>query len=628
AMAGGLVAAFVDNTLQTGSVSLTGNGLSATASGNVAGNRISAAGTTISANAAASNAQTNSATDILAANNGSEVSANVGIGYLNASGTVSVASNAISSSASGNLADTHVALSATHLATGGRPAGASSDTWGFPLVSATGDAVAVNMQGNYGGTISAETTGATIAASFGDAWYGEGELTSVSAANVSVNGNAIRSQALGNDAATSVSLAGATGNSTSGLGNSQFNDTGIQAAVRDSSVSLMVGSVNGSNLAVNGNTLAATARANNADNRITAQFETLQAPVATYIPAFSINGNSGVSVAAAQTIVSAQHNSGAVAATNLSEGPMAAVNIGYGNYGGGVQGSSITVQGNAISAAATANQAANAIGLTVGTLNTGEGFSAPVAAISNLQTNWAEGQVSATAGGTGPGLLVGVQFSGGLTSSQVSVADNTVSAQSQGNTAVNRLNASGVNFSANASGYGYEGMPDSDFSVLSQQTDSGDTRSATTSNANIGFDGGVGYLSHGVTHASVSVTGNRNLAEARNNNAVNSVGLTGFSTLATSALVGNMQDSGTTVQATAAGSTTIRTGSGWMPDVNLAVTGNTAQAMAVANSADNNLSAQATQLQGKSSPWVITGMPESGYLGAPDFAVFNMQSQG
>lgn len=627
-MTGGLVGAFVDNTLQTGAVSLAGNGLSATASGNVAGNRISATGTSISANAAASNAQTNSATSILAANNASEVSANIGMGYLNASGTVSVASNAISSSASGNLADTHVALAATHLATGGRPSGASSDTWGFPLVSATGDAVAVNMQGNYGGTISAETTGANIAARFGDALFGEGEVTSVSAANVSVNGNAIRSQALGNDAATSVTLAGATGNSTAALGNSQFNDTAIQAAVSDSSVSVLVGSVNGSNLAVNGNTLAATARANSADNRITAQFETLQAPVATYIPAFSINGNTGVSVAAAQTIVSAQHNSGAVAATNLSEGPMAAVNVGYGNYGASIQGSSVTVQGNTVAASATANQAANAIGLTVGTFSTGEGFSAPVAAISNLQTNWAEGQVSATAGGTGSGLLIGAQFNGGLSSSRLSVADNTVSAQSQGNAAVNRLSASGVNFSANASGYGYEGMPDSDFSVVSQQVDSGDTRSATTRNANIGIDSGSGYLSYGLVDADLSVTGNRNLAEARNNNAVNSVGLTGFSTLATSALVGNMQDSGTAVQATAAGSTTIRAGNGWMPDTNLAVTGNTAQAMAVANSADNTLSAQATQLQGKSSPWVITGMPESGDLGAPDFAVFNMQSQG
>ncbi|MEP6823790.1 MAG: hypothetical protein ABI919_03155 [Ramlibacter sp.] len=637
-MAFGLVGAFVDNTLQTGSVSLTGNGLSATASGNVAGNRISAAGTSISANAAASNVQGNSATDILAANIASEVSANVGTGYLSASGTVSVSSNGISSSASGNLADTHVALSATHLATGGRPAGASSDTWGFPLVSATGDAVAVNMQGNFGGTISAETAGATIAASFADTWYGEGQRTGITAANVSVNDNAIRSQALGNDAATSVTLAGATGNSTAALGNSQFNDTGIQAAVRDSAVSLSAGAVNGSNLAINGNTLAATAHANNADNRITAQFETLQAPVATYIPAFSINGNSGVSVAAAQAIVSAQHNSGAVTATNLSEGPMVVASLGqstwsegnfpYENIGGGTQGSSITVKGNAVSAAATANQAANSIGWSVGTLNTGEGFNAPVAAITNLQTNWSEGHVSATAGNAGGGLLIGAQYTGGLSSSQIAVADNTVSAQSQGNSAVNRLNASGVNFQARSSGYGYEGMPDSDFSVLSQQTDSGDTRSATTSNANIGIDGGSSYLSYGLADANLSVTGNRNLAEARNNNAVNSLGLAGFSTLATSALVGNMQDSGTTVQATAAGSTTVRAGNGMMPNVNLAVTGNTAQAMAVANSADNTLSAQATQLQGKSSPWVITGMPESGYLGAPDFAVFSMQSQG
>lgn len=636
-MNGGLIGAFVDNTTHTGAVTLSGNALSAAASGNVAGNRISAAGATISANAAASNAQSNSATDILAANHGSDVSANIGVGNLSASGTVAVSSNVISSSASGNLADTHVALSATHLATGGRAAGASSDTWGFPLVSANGDAIAVNMQGNYGGVISAETSGARIAAVFADQWYGEGQRTALQSADVSVNDNAIRSQALGNDAVTSVALSGATGNSTSAIGNSQFNDTGIQAAVRDSVVSLSAGAVNGSNLAISGNTLAATARANNADNRITAQFETLQTPAANYVPAFSINGNSGVSVAAAQTIVSAQHNSGAVVATNLSEGPMAVVNIGqtywsegnlpYQNNGGGTQGSSVTVKGNSVSAAATANQAANSIGLSVGTLNTGEGFGAPVAAISNLQTNWAEGQVSATAGNTGGGLLIGAQYGGGLASSQVSVADNTVSAQSHGNTAVNRVNAGGVNFNAQSSGYGYEGMPDSDFSVLSQQTDSGATRSATTSNANVGIEGGSGYFSYGLVDSSLSVTGNRNLAEARNNNAVNSIGLAGFSTLATSALVGNLQDSQTSVQATAAGSMAIRAGSGVTPNVNLAVTGNTTQAMAVGNSADNSLSAQATQLQGKSSPWVITGMPESGYLGAPDFSVFSMQHQ-
>jgi hypothetical protein len=653
------VSAQLDHVAAGGSVALNGNTVAATATGSSAGNRIQADATQLSASAAASNAQANSWTEVTARNNASRIETNIGTAGRDASGSISLSTNRLSASAGGNVADTQVALAATHMATGGWPGGAGAGTWDGSFGGASGDATAVNAQANQGGSVAAQLTGGGVAATFADQWSGEGMQVGLQGASVSLKDNALRSQAIANDATTGVSLTATTAATTAAVASMQTNSARVNSEIADMGVTLRAGNVIASSIALDGNVLASAAMANRADNRLSAQVGSLQASGEGY--GYGLAGMSGFdggansanrgygSAIAAFAVVNAQSNEGAVDSRNVTDGALVQASVGSGydgyyGYNGGydrsaLAASTVSVKGNIASASSTANQAANTLSLQADSLAAGAGSSGPVAAVNSVQSGWAESRSRAVAGGQGGGLLIGVEFEGEVASSTASVTGNTVSASNLGNTVANRLEAVGTSYVPASGGPVYRdlrgdsfsGAVQNDFSLVNQQSDSGAARSATTKNVAMGIEDNSSWTPwSGVYDSTLTVSGNRNLAEARNNNAVNAISLGGFSTLAAGAGLLNSQDSSTRVSASAEGRFRIRARDMGIESSTLALTDNATQALAVANSADNSIVAQATTLQGTGSAAPFgAGVGSEGGNGvasAAGFALGNVQS--
>jgi hypothetical protein len=651
---------------QGAAVALTDNTIEASATGSVAGNRIAAQATTLSATAAANSVQTSLQSDISAVNYATRIEANAGMQGLANAGSTSLTSNLLGASASGNVADTQVALSATHMAAGQRLAGAGVGIWDAAEAGAQGAATAVNAQSNHGGTVASEVAGAAVVANFASQWQeGEGQIgqSGLQGAAVAVGGNIVRSQALGNDAVTGITLAAANAATSAAAANAQSNTARVTGSVVDGSVGVRAGSVEDSSIALQGNVLAASAVANRADTRMTGGFGSLQSPAIPLGEDSTMLGGGpdglaaiampGYGMAAAQfSIASAQAHGGQAASENLSEGaavevrvgggtgPLIHPGIGYWNNGNALTASSVAVRGNTVSAATTGNQAGNTLAVAADSITATEGPAPAFAALTNLQGAWSEGSSTATAGRTDSnGLLVGVEYAGAVASSSVAVTGNSVVAGNLGNTAANRVEVTGSQFIrqggfADLLGDGYGGMVQNDVALVNQQMDSGSGRSATTRHANIGVQPQALTSWGGVYGSNVTVSDNRNLAEARSNNAVNGVALVGFSSLNAGAGLLNTQESSNEVSATTGGSTSIRGGFMGVIETTLALTGNATQATAIGNSADNGISVQSVDLQGTTSIMPTWGFGEGiesqgGIASSARFAVGNVQfSQG
>lgn len=641
------VSATLDQVAAGASVSLNGNSIDASATGNAAGNRIQADATRLSASAAAGNVQSNSWTDVNAANLGSRIDSNIGTIGRDASGSVSLSANRLGALVTGNLADTQLALSATNLATGGMPASALASAWEGGFGGAGADVSAVNVQSNLSGTIAAQLTGGGIAANFADQSSEQGTAVGLQGASLALKDNLLRSQAIGNDAATGVSLAATTASTSAALAGMQTNSAWVSSNMSGMGVTASAGNVRASNVALDGNSLLSAAVANRADNQLQARLGSLQSG-ATGVGGIGFigmvgegggtntaNGDMGTAVAAF-TLVNAQSNDGAVNSRNVSEGAMVQASVGSNAYNEGsnwpgVIASNVSVKGNLVAAASTGNQAANTLSLQVDAM-AGAGSNGPVAAVNSVQSGWSEGRSDATAGGSGA-QLVGVRYKGELDSSTIAVTGNAVSASNLGNTATNQLQASGTSFAAaNGSpllrdlrGDVYTASVSNDFSLVNQQYDGGAGRSASTTNVNIGIDS-VGFMGWGgAADSTLTLSGNRNLAEARNNNAVNGISLGGYSVLGAGAGLLNGQDSGSQVSASASGE--VRAGGTGFYGSTVALTDNVTRALAVANSADNSIVAQATTLQGSVvAPVVVVPFASEGGSGVASSAGFALGS--
>ena len=253
---------------------------------------------TASANVTYSEASANRATNSLALNGGSSLSANGGISNLQVSSadataqataslgltlagdstatpdptaalagsTVTVESNSTEALARGNRAvNTLSAVAGAGYATstGAQPAGGGAGSGGAQSAATY---AALNVQANDG-AVTAQSANATYQITLN---ADPSSNPGVTDGRVSLGGNSVVAQALGNSAVNRVTLAGLnTGTPTAGISSSQTNSGGITASVTDGSIAMAsTGLAGGSSFSVGGNSVSASATGNSVSNAI------------------------------------------------------------------------------------------------------------------------------------------------------------------------------------------------------------------------------------------------------------------------------------------------------------------------------------------------------------------------
>lgn len=654
----GAVTVQADNVGATGKINSIGNTVSVNSTGNLAGNLVATDVVNFNGVVAAGNLQTNDATTITATNTTGAVTVGVGITGATVAGAIAVNENNVSAVAQGSAAATTLSLEATNL-TSLRPGGASSTALsnpsGFGNVSSLAGATANNMQGNYGAAtpITATVTGATVAANIVNQSGVLGARVPIAGALITANENAIEGKAGGNSAATAVDLWGTSVDAQAMVGNTQFNGNLITGTVTNSGVSVTAGGVSAASaISVNTNTVAASATANQASNRVGAGTDVdglphavtdLNAGPSTFAATTNVNSN-GVTAEsnAAFGIASGQRNEAAVVSSNITTGAFALVDVGATGVAG-VSASNLTVNNNSGTSSTTGNSASNVVDLNTTNLTTTGGAATQIGGISNLQDNTLAGASTATVGRAAlGGLLVGVQFQESMVGSNVSVGSNNVAATNVGNSATNDMNVTGANSltssaplvttggisSSSATGIG---SIQNEFAVQNRQIDTSVSRGATAQNVTIGIDDTSPLIAAGVSGSNLSVQKNTVSATAHNNESLNTVDLTGFATLRTGASVLNEQSSTTPASAAVVDRLRIRAGSTAVSDSHLSLTENHVTASAVGSLATSRITAEATNLGGNANIAAGTGgtsyNPATAMTTNADYGVVNRQAQ-
>ncbi|WP_426701649.1 beta strand repeat-containing protein [Rhodanobacter sp. Col0626] len=599
--------------LTGGSLTATQDHMAASAGGNSAINLVSANGASFDASVAVGNQQANDRTAIQASAIGLMVGT---LGTGDVTGDVTVGSSSIAASANGNSAQTVVDLQASNLdAAGTLRAGALSTSTSLGLDHSNanyGDpgVMVGNLQGNYG----ADTTiGAQVADSLLGAMYAGDVLNN----DTSVDYGTIAATASGNSASTSLAAAGTTGALKAVLGSGQYNANAITAIASGNFLGTGSegGGFAGSNLTVGGGSLNASASANQATNSLTTAFDsslTLASSVNANGSVMDANGGSN-NAQAALNLLNNQTNDGADVTAVTADGEIGVVGL-------DAFGDSVTVQGNSAGASAIGNSAGNTLAPAAGNLV--HGGNGDLAALGNLQLM--SGDSTATVSGVG----MGYAFAGEAGSLTGTVSGNTMNAFAGGNmaggdgTAGNSLTASGTSLVDSGAAYvdaSYNAGTSAlaalaSFTLQNAQTSTSGERSATIDGGSIG-----GSAVIVATDSNQSVTGNSMSADARDNYAVNSLGLDFDGSLTTTGMLQSAQTStgGMTgvVSDSAIGLTAAQIDAG-----SLTVTNNGVSAKAVANTASNQFSVQASGLSGNAGDGYLSTLgvlaDAAGYRGA------------
>ncbi len=281
---------------------------------------------------------------------------------------------------------------------------AAAEVWTGEPGSVAGDHVLANNQTAAGSAVAKAVTksvtpgyGGTL---FESAWVATGNTTTAQgAANQASNSLAVTSAA-DRDAGA-------------GLLNAQASDANVLAAAT-SDIEHSAHSLPGSQVTIDGNGTAALARGNTADNRLTltgGSGSSLPTEATAVLGSFSRPSGSAM-------VLNAQTNTGAVTARAENVIYRTALN-------GGAYESGIALNGNSASAGASGNSASNSLALA--SLDR-----LPTASLANVQVN--SGPVSAQ--------VIGATFrliTGGLTSNNLAVTGNIVSASATGNVATNAI---------------------------------------------------------------------------------------------------------------------------------------------------------------------------------------------
>jgi hypothetical protein len=261
--------------IDASSLAISGNRTQAEATANRASNSLVLNATAaLGASGGLSNAQTSSAAVTASASTtaGATLSGAAGFAALN-QGSISLDGNVTVASASGNVA-TNVLN-----ATAGAGYGATSGTAaiGFPAgpaVVVDAQAALLNSQLNEGAVQStAGAAGGVGASSYLVALNATGAGSAIAGSSVGVTGNSVASQAYGNKAGNTLTVAAlGTGTPSAAVGNYQVNTAAVSAVTYGAGfgISGNAGTVSGSSLYAGGNQITATAVGNSAVTAIAA----------------------------------------------------------------------------------------------------------------------------------------------------------------------------------------------------------------------------------------------------------------------------------------------------------------------------------------------------------------------
>jgi len=554
--------------LDGGSVALSGNGVSATATGNAAASAIAsgAGAAAFDATAAIANQQTNYNVGVTATVDDSAILAGTGLnGGVTHNGTVSVEGNSASARASGNEVSQSISLAANSVGLGGGSAVLTGGTAADGNVSAAGGATLSNLQANYNGSVSAVNADSTIGLD-ADSRAGAPLGNVIANSTLSTAGNTQEAVALGNSAGNALSLSGNGVSTGAGIASVQIGGLAspVTATLDSAAAGLVAGThVAGSTLAVEDNLQRAIGYGNSAANTLDVQANSIAglvsgAGVASQVgydaaDAVAFNGTGDLpTVTAAYGILNSQSIQSGVSAQAVSapgQGGLALI------VEGNLAGSSARNEGNAFVGAAYGNDASSRLTLEATDLSTTGAGTTSVASATNVQAVDGPAAVLARAAG---GNVVLTDIEDDVTNASVSASENTIQALAYGSRATTRLDASGVDIATStptSSGATFSGgnlQANAAFTVQNAQSGQGsvvatqlDAAPASATSAagvrlEIGTAAGVGSvpgpLRTELLNSSVAADGNASSAGATSNSATNGLALAANSVAATSAL--------------------------------------------------------------------------------------------
>jgi hypothetical protein len=572
--------------------------------------------------------QSNKSLDSTATVKDSAVSAVVGIAAAVPTVTVTLSNNTMAATAEGNVGVTTVALKAANLTVSGTLG--ASPTQGVTLNAAAGTAssslgvVALSVQSNEGGSLTANNEGTSVTLSFND--QTEDTLAPdyvppavrISAMSATLSGNRLQSTVTANSASNSATLEGSNGTGMSAaVGNSQRNVGMAVSAnagfVTPLAVSLTAGAVDGSKLTLNDNTLSAAATGNTAFSRVDVSLANASgAALLTATPKSEISGVNGVTALADLALANSQINDN----TNLTAAMDGAVSLDVGNVTSVASPSTIALSTNQIGAIVEVNRASNAMALDVGNL-------------SGMTAALASGQAISDSAATVTTAGAVTLAAGGVVGAALTASGNTVKSSALGNAVNNALSLTGttatgagtVLAAASAAASATAVSTVADVSVANLQSSTGNTLSALTGDSSnaaavtmeLGAVSGVSTL---------SLTNNGIGATTSVNSASNALRLDITTVTGMSAGVASAQTlSDSPAKAITNGLVSVDALS--VTGSSATVSGNAIAASVFGNSADNTLSLNAATASGRNVAPSATVGPSS--TAAGDFAVANNQ---
>ncbi|KPL66927.1 hypothetical protein SZ64_01735 [Erythrobacter sp. SG61-1L] len=560
--------------LDTGSVSVEGNEISATSRGNAASSAFASGDGSAYFNGtvAVSNQQTNLYTDVSSNNYESVISSDVGYddGLMEDS-TLAVDGNRSAAAAYGNLVSQNVALEATTLGLPDDRVNLTGGTGPDGNVSAEGNVLVTSLQSQYSANVEANVESNEI--------YADSGADETINSSVSANGNTVEAIALGDSASNGLSLAGTTVGTGAGIANVQIvADASTVTAYSDSMIYAEADDVDASSIETNGNLQRSIAYGASAGNALSVDAQTVtvlsdvdsvaSTVTVDYLEEFPLDFSVAPDVEAAYAVLNVQSVSAGISsiARGYDEDSPFDTEINDDAY----NGSNITTDSNTLVAAAYGTDSNNQAVLNVGTLNAteddvaGQPDFATVANVTNAQTVTEESSIYAEASGD---ELAETEVNGYLDQSSVSTSGNVGQALAYGNRASNGLTVTSTNIDTEADAVPYpngirgsaeviaildgaEASTDASFSVNNVQS-AGGAITASLLDSVVAPDYSlevVTYIQDEVTDSSVVSNNNLLTAGATGNRADNLIDLSGNTLATTSALV-NFQQTEADIQA-------------------------------------------------------------------------------
>ncbi len=606
-----------------GGINLSSNTVRSSATGNTAIGLIQVGGAAVfDAIVASGNLQTNDATPINAENNGTQIIAKAGEAVTLTApsqivdGTITVNNNAVTATATGSSSGTAslptISITASTLNSTGGLAEVTSDTVEYGALTTSAGITASNLQHNYGEEIgiTATVSGGNIQAQL----YNNNSVNLLDG-TLTLNGNSFASSASGNVAFTGIELSGSQGAFSAAASSSQYNINSVGASTENNTVFTFMDDLLNSTGTLNSNQFRATAVGNSSSTSV------------------EVSGFSDLTLG--DTVANTWANPSVVTPVletlgvdNTATGALVSLNnqANYGDVVGTVSNAgspfvsmfvndlrddaTASISSNRIAASAIGNQASTSLTLSVENLQTGSGSADQIATLSSRQTDEADA-VTSSVTQTGAVGAIGLVASGDIIDSVASVNSNRLTSFTAGNFAENSLTFEGTSYASTAvagsaarmtflnGGLDFE--TGAEFSLQNlQQAFSGDSlysASVVGGVVGIGLTGTV--LGDVVLNSVLTVSGNASEADARGNYGVSTLDLTGFSNLATSAALHNIQGVVGDVSATVLEAEVGIEGDTYnVIDSVLTVTGNSATARAIGNTGINSLLVEAESLGG------------------------------